>query len=99
MAVQMLDPILCIKPPNECCTFWDPDSRWTLRCARATCARRGLQGPPPFRRRRPSRTGRGPRPHPSPAPRHDAPRSNCTCSGPGDKICWSRSALRPESAL
>ena len=26
MAVQMLGPILCMKPPNECCTFWDPDS-------------------------------------------------------------------------
>jgi hypothetical protein len=26
MTVQMLDPILCLKPPNECCTFWDPES-------------------------------------------------------------------------
>ena len=23
---NMLDPILCLKPPNECCTLWDPDS-------------------------------------------------------------------------
>ena len=26
MAIQMLGTILCLKPPNECCTFWDPES-------------------------------------------------------------------------
>ena len=33
MAVQMLHvgPMLSMKPLNECCTFWDPDSLTQIR--------------------------------------------------------------------
>ena len=26
MAVQKLQSHMCLKPPNRCCTFWDPES-------------------------------------------------------------------------